>query len=384
MLGAHMGTHSRRIALITPSASQPRFHRRAESLLGAGFAVTVYTFTRGLYEANRFPEGVEVIDLGRIENGKYFNRIPLWLAAIVKINRHERSKFVSPHLTYAFGFDSAILACATTARRTVFAYEVGDLRNPSPKSVIERLVYEVERKVVQQADLLVTTAPSFVSEYYASMDPTVPARAITIENKLSKAIREIAGRPRSQRCVPARVRIGFVGLLRYPRTVLPLLEAVSARPDRFELHVYGDGPLRRVIEDWAETHENVLYHGPFKNPQDLEKIYSGLDVNYVVYDTTDKNVRLAIPNKLYESLYFCVPLVVAAGTALADRVTGLGVGFVVDPRADSYVERFLDNLSLQEIVRRSSAAMRIPVTELVEDGQLISDTISRLLGNTGA
>ena len=48
------------------------------------------------------------------------------------------------------------------------------------------------------------------------------------------------------------------------------------------------------------------------NPDDLERIYGSIDLNYVVYGGDPKSeigVRLAIPNKLYESIFFQVPLV---------------------------------------------------------------------------
>jgi succinoglycan biosynthesis protein ExoL len=43
-----------------------------------------------------------------------------------------------------------------------------------------------------------------------------------------------------------------------------------------------------------------------------------------------QNNRVALPNKLYEAMYFRVPIVASKGTYLAERVLDAGIGYAID------------------------------------------------------
>ena len=60
---------------------------------------------------------------------------------------------------------------------------------------------------------------------------------------------------------------------------------------------------------------------------------------YSVYDADMQNVRVALPNKLYEAVYCEIPLIVAKNTYLAQLVDEWGVGLAVDHKnKDELVE----------------------------------------------
>lgn len=369
-----------RVVVISPAASQPRFHRRVEAILSAGLRPMVYTFRRGWYEENKYPSGTEVIDLGAVQDRKYLARLPRLGKALLKIRRTESSFKTRPRFVLALGLDAGMLALALFPPSVPLVYEVGDLRGVNSTSLMARAVVRVERRIVRRARTLIVTSPGFLSEYYAKIDPTCPQRAVVIENKLSRWFWG-AGRKEAAIALQSdrRIRLGFVGLLRYPRTFLPLLESVAHRSTRYELHVHGDGPLRSIVEEKARRFENIYYHGPFRNPHDLAAIYSGIDVNYVVYDNEDPNVRVAIPNKLYESTFFGVPIVVADRTMLADRVRAMGTGFVVSPTEPDFVGRFLDGLSPAAIVECSRKSLAVPTADLIESVERSVDWLRQVL-----
>lgn len=356
---------NQRVVVVSTAASQPRYHRRVSALLEAGYDVTVYTFRRGFYEVNKYPQGAQVIDLGELALGKYVRRIPRLLQAVHTIRESEGSIASAPSGVWAFGLDSAFIAKMAVRASTV--YEVGDLRNPEPgRSVRSRLIAAAENWMLHHTSMLVVTSEGFL-EYYRKLRPGVDRVALVIENKLpSGTFAEASGRPDPVRVV-GPIRIGIVGFLRYPRTTLALLAAVERLGPAYELHVYGDGPLRAQVEEFARRCPNVHYYGPFRAPHDLPGIYSNIHVNYVVYDNDDLNVRLALPNKLYESLYFGVPLVVADHTTVAKRVRNVGGGFVVDPSEQDFALRFLRDLVPEAVANASRRALDVPTHSLIED-----------------
>jgi succinoglycan biosynthesis protein ExoL len=373
-------TVPQRIVFVSTANSQPRYHRRVATLLDAGIQVTVYTFSREYYGVNRYPAAADVVELGSLRNEGYLSRLPRLLMAARTIRSREQSHPVRAGAMYCFGFDSALLGLLARSPGTPLLYEVGDLRplHFSP-SIAGRLFRLCEGALLRQTAALVVTAPAFLQEYYGTEHPHVLRKAIVVENRLSASYFDAAVRPapRSRRNGP--IRVGIVGFLRYPRALLPLLESVSTRRDRLELHVYGDGPLRADFETAAAEAENIFYHGPFRSPADLAKIYETLDVNYVVYDNDYPNVRLLLPNKLYESIFFGVPMIVASNTALAERVLGAGAGVAVERLDEDGVGATLDQLDREALVSMSRNAGKVPISELVENRRaILSDILQRL------
>ena len=54
-----------------------------------------------------------------------------------------------------------------------------------------------------------------------------------------------------------------------------------------------------------------------------------MDCVFAVYDADNPNVRIALPNKLYESILCELPIIVAKGTYLEELVKEWGVGVSV-------------------------------------------------------
>ena len=58
-------------------------------------------------------------------------------------------------------------------------------------------------------------------------------------------------------------------------------------------------------------------------------MYGKCDAIFSVYDADMQNCKVALPNKLYESIYCEIPIIVAKGTYLSDLVEEWGVGISV-------------------------------------------------------
>lgn len=364
-----------RAIMFSSNSSHPRYHRRASLLLEAGYDVTVYTLKRDLYTQNTFPNSVKVIILDIISHGRYILRFLRLFLIIRKIRKHEKLQFNRPKLIYTFGLDMAWLGCFFKNNSASLVYEVGDLSNPNPKkSIFSRIFVQFEKMILKKIDLLAVTSPSFLTHYYELIEPNIRSKSIVIENKMLPETAKRFKRPQRE-TFKEPIRIGFIGLLRYEESITALIDAVSRRENRYELHIYGDGFLKEIIQKRAEDIKNVYYHGPFNNPDDLESIYSSIDISYVVYDNSCLNVRLALPNKLYESLFFRVPLIVADRTLLSERVKDLKAGYIVEPQEKGFMERFLDELDIKSISETAHAIANIREEFSVEDRKYLIKTL---------
>jgi glycosyltransferase involved in cell wall biosynthesis len=87
-----------------------------------------------------------------------------------------------------------------------------------------------------------------------------------------------------------------------------------------------------------------MIHGAFRSPEDLCEIYGKIDVNFIVYDANDDNVKIALPNKLYESIAFGKPIICAKGVALAEIVESKRIGVACEIDEIEYsLDLIMDN-----------------------------------------
>lgn len=358
--------------------SHPRYHRRVSAILSAGYRVTAYSFERAYYKDNSFPPECELISLGSVEDGHYIRRISKIITAARQIRRAEQKRRPAA-LAYAFELDCAILSCIAFRNNGILVYEVGDLRSPTAnQNLFGKLVQKAEDVILRRCSLLVNTSADFTDIFFEKRCHGVKTKSLTIENKLPRSFLVKSSRP-PVRSSEYPLKIGYIGLLRYPNTFLPLLETVSRHKNQYSLHIYGDGALRQIAEEEAAEHSNIFYYGPFRNPEDLASIYESIDLCYVVYDNRDINVRLALPNKLYECTYFCIPMLVASETSLSRRVNEWRVGWIVDPREENFLDAFLDELSLSDVDEKKRNSADISLSHLTEDSSKINDWLKQLV-----
>ena len=81
-----------------------------------------------------------------------------------------------------------------------------------------------------------------------------------------------------------------------------------------------------------------------KNPEDLNSIYSNVDIVVACYEAENLNERIAEPNKLYEAMFFCKPIIVSKDTFLANQVNENKFGWVVDAYNDAEIIEFVKNI----------------------------------------
>ena len=347
------------IIVIAPSASQPRYHKRVEQLANFG-NIKIFSFRRGLYEENKFNSLYEFYDLGKIKDRKYYGRILKFIYAIFSVKKHIPKN--SETVFYAFSLDCALIAKLSGIKLGYL--EVGDL---ILKKGLGLLSKPIESFLFKNLEGVFFTSNAFVGEYTNS-DLIQERNAFVINNKLSPFF--IDRRPDIKNISETTITIGLIGLLRYKRPIERVLNFVKQNPGKIKLLCYGDGPLKQYIID--NSCESIIYKGSFKNPEDLSEIYSQVDVNYVVYDNIFHNVTLAIPNKLYESAYFGIPIICAESTHLGQVIKDWDIGDTISIENqrlfDDKMSKYIRHSWLRN---KSSNCFKIPTISLLDNGKEI-------------
>ncbi|APG65039.1 hypothetical protein LPB136_06560 [Tenacibaculum todarodis] len=346
------------LVFLTPTSTQPRYRKRIDSYKSKNINVKVFSFKRKHQLINDFGITHNVHYLGFLEDGKYFKRFFILVKTFFGLKKTLKSN----NNLYVFGLDLAFFSLFFLKNKKVIL-EIGDLR-VSSNFLLNFLVNSFEKYVFNRIEKLVVTSSGF-KNYYLERYPR-----ITIEVKENKIKKEDLKKYDYKSKIQLKAKnknkitIGVIGLLRYD-SVIHLLNSYKDSL-QFDIVLIGDGRLVKRIKEIENESNNIYYYGAFKNPDDLNVIYSLIDFNYVVYDSKDINVQLALPNKLYESIYFNVPIIVSKNTFLWKQVKSLGIGLCVDDSQNEIEFNFEEKLKLENLEKYKENISKIEENYLID------------------
>lgn len=349
------------IIFIVQQLSQPRCIKRIQNFRDAGYRVRVYGFANGLYEGNLQQADFCISglrDINKNDHGvkKFINYIN-FIRYILKTAK-------SDDVVYAFGFE--IGSIVSFLWKGQYIYEEADISAARVRQPFLRsLLLSVDRKIIRRSILTIFTSEGFY-DYLYPRGTKSSENIIFIKNKLNKLFSTEA-RVTNRTFRMSQINFGFVGLIRYPNTILRFAKIIGKKFPQHNFHFFG-GASDTVLdnEDWSQ-YSNVFMHGEFSNPTDLKKIYSEIDINIACYDPTSGNVKIAEPNKFYESIFFGTPIVVTAGTYVHKRVEALKIGFGINATDDAAIINFVENLTSESIQVCQQCCQQIITGDLVEN-----------------
>jgi glycosyltransferase involved in cell wall biosynthesis len=88
-----------------------------------------------------------------------------------------------------------------------------------------------------------------------------------------------------------------------------------------------------AIRNYCSGKPHITFTGKYDYNSEILGLYERVDCVYSVYDADNPNVRIALPNKLYESIECELPIIVAKQTYLAELVKEWGVGIAVSHKS---------------------------------------------------
>ena len=251
-------------------------------------------------------------------------------------NRSLREKTVNKILTY--GPDVIYISGvellwaikkAPFKRKPIIILEIADLpanTHISKLGFFGKFVEKILINVVKEVpDYYVITSPGFYHGYYEryGFDKN---KFFVFENVPPKDIFKTFEINPEKIMDKEKLVIGYIGAVAYYSSLRTLFEACK-NIQNVEIVVAGKGPDSEKVEREAKKYRNVKVLGRYNYEQDISRLYSMVDVVYSLYNTDNYNVKLALPNKLYESIVCGKPIIVARGTYLEEYVKKLGVGF---------------------------------------------------------
>lgn len=238
---------------------------------------------------------------------------------------------IKPDLVHVQGLDMLRIADAYRKKynpSAAIVYEVADLhrllvdkqKNPLRAAVQKYLRHE-DKRLERSYDLLVLTSEKYYDVYFGGFVPGEKTLYMPNVPDLSAFESYV---PKSG----GEFTVGYIGAVRYKKQMENLIAAGKRCGVKVLIAGYEDEP--RVIEALCANDPDVEWVGRFDFSERAAELYGRCDVMYSVYNADMHNVRVALPNKLYEAVWCEMPLIVARGTYLAQLAEEWGVGFAVD------------------------------------------------------
>lgn len=350
----------------------PRCHKRIEEFIDNGYEVEVYSIGNN-NDLNGKISDYKLITIGLKINIPYFLRLFSYTSELVKIiKRYDRNKT----LFYFFSLNVAVPALIS--KKLKYIYEESDMLFDRSKFFFFRYaIKQINIYIIRKSLLTIFTSEGFGRYYFGN---NLPKNISYITNKVSPRCLKL---PKYER-LPIdikNIKFGFVGYIRYD-TLLNFAKVVINNFHNHEFHFFGENNFfsNTQIEQISNSGK-VFFHGKFKNPDDLSFIYSRIDFLVVTYDTKGINPRFAEPNKIYESIFFKVPIIVSNNSYLAYKVDNLKIGFSVDPWNNSEIIDRIRNITLNQYNFYMRNLRIIPKNEVINDNKEFFIRINELLNS---
>ena len=358
----------KRIVCITGIASQPRFIKRVQTLLLAGYDVTVYGHNREGYVGNALPEGVEYFDKGmQIDGQDYLSKIKDGYKDVKELTQKYKGQDVC---FYSFSF---LTAFWFYYRKANYIYEISDILYGYKRlGKIAPIMKWLDKKVIKRSKLAIMTSEGF-KKYFFGDQPV--SNVLVQPNKVNSNIHL---ETREAKLIGDEIKFSFIGAIRYFDTILRFAKVVGEKFPKHQFHFWGDSSFGKAFRDECSGYRNVVFHGKFKNPEDLNKIYSQTDVVVACYENTNLNEKIAEPNKMYEAILYCKPIIVQKDTFVAERVEEYRCGYAIDAYNDQEIEQFISNISRIEMKSISETDLIVETSKLLDNPDTIINRLKEL------
>ncbi|AZN38584.1 glycosyltransferase [Paenibacillus albus] len=268
--------------------------------------------------------------------------IPTFKFGVKAIKEIARLK---PKSLYVANIDMLIIASLYAFGRKnkpKIIYEIADLnqliadsQTTTLKKFMRMMLVYLEKKLCQNISTLVVTSEKFYEHYYSKFVPK--SKLLFFPN-----IPNLEAFKNYSKTKNEKFTVGFIGAIRYKNQMKMLIEA--AEKSNVNILFAGAG-LDDEIQQISKEKNFIKYSGRYNYEKEIASLYQQVDAIYSVYDADLNNVKLALPNKLYESIYCELPIIVAKGTYLSEIVTDKGVGVAVDHNNSLELQQELDRLS---------------------------------------
>jgi succinoglycan biosynthesis protein ExoL len=351
--------------------------RRAAMLMDTGSDVHLVGFVRENSEPVSF---ASCTVLGRTHNARFIHRSA---RVLVSAARMLVRNVLPTHTQLVLARNIEMLFLAHVSRlisreRFAIVYECLDIHPLMLNTgLIGRILRALERRLIQSSNAVVTSSPGFVREYFTPMHVgNVPV--ILVENRVygvstqSSSVPPISDPPWT---------IAMYGAIRCRKSLLLLDEVARISNGTIRVVIRGKVSRDQIPDFDTIVNSNpwLSYHGPYRYPDDLDIIYSGVHFNWTIDMLWEgQNPTWSLVNRIYEGGRSGVVPIALRSLETGRYCEKLGIGIVIDTAEAKSLLHVLSSMtpSVYADLRRQCAS--VPSKQWTMDTQSARDLVSQL------
>jgi hypothetical protein len=342
--------------------------------------VIIAGFTR-IPEPPKHIDGCEAINLGWTQDGKFLHRIGS--VALVAC-RLERLQNILAGCSVVIARNLEMLLLAARARRRYLPnapliFECLDIHRLLLRSdLIGQFLRTIETRLVEQVDLVLTSSPRFVREYFRPRNLHPPIKIL--ENKILLPDHSFDRSTQQPRSSGPPWKIGWFGMLRCRRSFEILSSVARESGGRLQVVIAGR-PSPKEFPNFADMVAKapfVTFSGPYRLEQ-LPALYGGVHFSWAVdYFEQGLNSSWLLPNRIYESSFFGAVPIASEGVETANWLAEKQIGLTLAGEPEAALNHLVSTMAGWRYRQLFDALQRIPATELVETTESCHELIVTL------
>jgi succinoglycan biosynthesis protein ExoL len=314
-------------------------------------------------------EGCETIDLGATRDGALLARIGSVAAVAMRL---ARLQMVLRGCQVMLARNLEMLFLAVKARRRYapnasLVFECLDIhRMLLSKNLSGRLLRSIETSLVRDVDLILTSSPRFISEYFNPRNFNCP---ITIlENKVLLVDHEISRPRQPSQPIGPPWKLGWFGMLRCRRSFEILRSVAQGADGNLQVRIAGR-PSPKEFPDFETLlagSPHVTFTGPY-GFDELPALYGDVHFSWAVdFFEQGLNSSWLLPNRIYESSFFGSVPIAVEGVETARWLAEKEIGVILNDRPEISLRDFFRTLTDRRYRELAGALQRVPPIDLVD------------------
>jgi succinoglycan biosynthesis protein ExoL len=314
-------------------------------------------------------EGYETIDLGETRDGAFLARIGSVAAAAMRLGRLEK---ILRGCQVMLARNLEMLFLAARARRRYapnasLVFECLDIhRMLIGKNHSGRLLRSIETSLMRDVDLILTSSPRFIFEYFNPRHFNCPIRVL--ENKVLLVDHKINRPSQPSRPIGPPWKLGWFGMIRCRRS-FEILRSVAREADGgLQIRIAGRPSPREFpdFETLVAGSPHVTFTGAY-GFDELPTLYSDMHFSWAVdFFEQGLNSSWLLPNRIYESSFFGSVPIAVEGVETARWLAEKQIGVILNDRPEISLRDFFRTLTDRRYRELAGALQHVPPIDLVD------------------